>query len=114
MCIKCCLKDWLYILICYFLYSVASRRALVLFQRHTQKMLPKKIFPAIVICIFYVKTKLNSLGILQKQKSFQKTQMRFPKGIKYRNIWACLYNFTFFPMNKICIEHTNFVETVYS
>ena len=34
--------------------------------------------------------------------------MRFPKGTKYRNISACLYNFTFFPMNKISIEHTNF------
>ena len=40
--------------------------------------------------------------------------MRFLKGTKYRNISACLYNFTFFPMNKISIERTNFVETVYS
>ena len=47
-----------------------------------QKNAPQKSFFNIFSMLFFVKTKLNSLRILQKQKSFQKTQICFPRDIK--------------------------------
>ena len=40
----------------------------------------KKVFSNFFLCIFYVKDKWYSLQILQKQKSFQKTQIFFPNA----------------------------------
>ena len=58
--------------------GAASRRVLVPFEQYCcpKKMDPKRFFQ----CIFHIKTKLNSLQILQKQISFQKTQIKFTKA----------------------------------
>lgn len=44
----------------------------------------KKVFPTIFSSTIYVKTKSNSLPLLQKQTSFQETKIFFPKAIKYQ------------------------------
>ena len=56
----------------------ASRCILVPFEQYgcPKKIDPKRFFQ----CMFHVKTKLNSLQILQKQISFQKTQITSTKA----------------------------------
>ena len=56
-----------------------------------QKMHPKEVFTTFLKRVFHVKTKWNSLKILQKQNSFQETQMCFRKDIKY---WTVLHPHT--------------------
>ena len=62
--------------------------------------------------MIYVKTKLNSLRILQKQKSSQKTQICSPKSIEYCDIRVSLYNFTI--TTVIHIQYTNSDKAVCS
>ena len=45
----------------------------------------KKVCPVFVARMFYVKTNVNGLQIIQK-KSFQKTQICFPKNMEYGNV----------------------------
>ena len=49
----------------------------------SQKRACKKFVHVFSLVYFYVKTKWNTLQILQKQKFHQEIQICFPKGIRY-------------------------------
>ena len=64
---------------------------------------PKKVCPIFVTRMFYEKTNLNSPQIIQK-KSFQKTQICFPKNMEMFEYDLSLRKITIIDAEKLLIQ----------